>query len=52
MAREDTNMKNEKQFLKPEANIIAFMDEDIILTSVVGGDGDVDDEENPISGII
>lgn len=34
-------MKDEKKFLKPELEIINFLDEDIIITS---GEGDIDGE--------
>lgn len=36
-------MKNEKNFLKPEAKIVEFYDEDIILTSNGVGSEDVEE---------
>ena len=38
-------MNDEKKFLKPEADIISFCDEDIILTSNIL---DEIDEDNPV----
>lgn len=38
-------MKNEKLFLEPKATIVEFCDEDIILTSDVGGT--IDESETP-----
>lgn len=38
-------MKNEKMFKKPEAEIIEFKNEDIILTSNLGGTEDESIEE-------
>lgn len=45
-------MEKEKLFLKPEAIVIEFSAEDVILTSVIDGGADVSDEDNPIGGII
>ena len=36
-------MKDEKKFLKPEANLVEFCDEDIILTSNGLGSEDVEE---------
>ena len=36
-------MKNEKKFLKPEAKVVEFYDEDIILTSNGLGSEDVEE---------
>lgn len=38
-------MKNEKEFKKPQAEIIMFLNEDVILTSII----DEYDENDPIS---
>lgn len=38
-------MKNEKTFTQPQAEIVAFLDEDVILTSVI----DEYDEDDPTS---
>jgi hypothetical protein len=44
-------MKNEKKYLKPEAVIVEFNTEDIILTSDIDGIIDEGDTPNlPISG--
>ena len=41
-------MKKEKKFTKPEADIVRFVVEDIIVTS---GNGDPWDQENEVGGI-
>ena len=38
LIKEDNTMKKEKRFVKPEAEIVEFYNDDIILTS---GEGDV-----------
>ena len=38
VTKEDNTMKKEKRFVKPEAEIVEFYNDDIILTS---GEGDV-----------
>lgn len=43
-------MKNEKKYLKPEAVIVEFNTEDIILTSDIGGIIDEGDTPNLPSG--
>lgn len=44
-------MENNKKFLKPEVEIIKFVNDDIILTSNNAGSIDYPDPDNPIPGI-
>ena len=39
-------MENENKFLKPEAEIVEFLSDDVILTSVLGNLGEDDPEEH------
>ena len=40
-------MKDEKKFMNPEAELITFKADDVILTSIIGqiGEGEVDEGE-------
>ena len=43
-------MKKEKKFTKPEAEIVRFIAEDIIVTSLTGNPWDDDYEQGQIGG--